>query len=43
LCILSSAPEFDTILRTAVEEIGKSLGDTEVSIQIISDAENTTN
>lgn len=40
---ISSAPEFDTILRTAVEEIGKSLGDTEVSIQIISDAENTTN
>jgi len=39
---ISSAPEFDTILRTAVEEIGKSLGDSEVSIQIISDAGNTT-
>lgn len=37
---ISSAPEFDAILRTAVEEIGKSLGDSEVSIQIISDAEN---
>ena len=32
---ISSAPEFDAILRTAVEEIGKSLGDSEVSIQII--------
>lgn len=39
---ISSAPEFDSILRTAVEEIGKSLGDSEVSIQIISDIENTT-
>lgn len=39
---ISSAPEFDTILRTTVEEIGKSLGDSEVSIQIISDTENTT-
>ena len=34
---ISSATEFDTILRTTVEEIGKSLGDAEVSIQIISD------
>jgi GAF domain-containing protein len=34
---ISSATEFDAILRTTVEEIGKSLSDTEVSIQIISD------
>ena len=34
---ISSATEFDAILRTTVEEIGKSLGDAEVSIQIISD------
>jgi len=33
---ISSATEFDTILRTTVEEVGKSLGDAEVSIQIIS-------
>ena len=32
---ISSAPEFDAILRTAVEEIGKSLGDSEVSIRIV--------
>ena len=38
---ISSAPEFDSILRTAVEEIGKSLGDSEVSIQIISDTQDT--
>lgn len=37
---ISSAPEFDSILRTAVEEIGKSLGDSEVSIRISSDYEN---
>jgi GAF domain-containing protein len=34
---ISSAGDFDTILRTTVEEIGKSLGDSEVSIQIISE------
>ncbi|NWG35546.1 MAG: GAF domain-containing protein [Chloroflexi bacterium] len=31
---ISAAGEFDAILRTTVEEIGKSLGDSEVSIQI---------
>jgi GAF domain-containing protein len=36
---ISSATEFDAILRTTVEEIGRSLGDAEVSIQIISDSE----
>jgi len=36
---ISSAPEFDSILRTAVEEIGKSLGDSEVSIRIIENTE----
>jgi GAF domain-containing protein len=36
---ISSAPEFDAILRTAVEEIGKSLGDSEVSIRIIENTE----
>lgn len=36
---ISSAPEFDSILRTAVEEIGKSLGDSEVSIRIIENNE----
>lgn len=41
---ISSATEFDAILRTTVEEIGKSLGDTtEVSIQIISDTDQATN
>ncbi len=34
---ISSAGDFDTILRTTVEEIGKNLGDSEVSIQISSD------
>ena len=34
---ISSATDFDTILRTTVEEIGKSLGDSEVSIQILND------
>jgi len=34
---ISSASEFDAILRTTVEEIGRSLGDAEVSIQIITD------
>lgn len=32
---ISSANEFDTILRTTVEEVGRALGDSEVSIQII--------
>ena len=32
---ISSESEFDSILRTAVEEIGKSLGDSEVSIRIV--------
>jgi GAF domain-containing protein len=36
---IGSATEFDAILRTTVEEIGKSIGDAEVSIQIISDSE----
>lgn len=36
---ISSAPEFDAILRTAVEEIGKSLGDSEVSIRIVENTE----
>jgi GAF domain-containing protein len=41
---ISSATEFDSILRTTVEEVGKSLGDaTEVSIQIISDTDRATN
>ena len=31
---ISSAPEFDAILRTTVEEIGRSLGTSEVSIQL---------
>lgn len=31
---IGSASEFEAILRTTVEEIGKSLGDSEVSIQI---------
>jgi GAF domain-containing protein len=38
---ISSATEFDTILRTTVEEVGKSLGDSEVSIQIFSDSDQT--
>jgi GAF domain-containing protein/methyl-accepting chemotaxis protein len=33
---ISSATEFDAILRTTVEEIGKLLGDTEVGIQVVS-------
>ncbi|HKJ38822.1 MAG TPA: GAF domain-containing protein [Anaerolineales bacterium] len=36
---ISSAAKFDDILRTAIEEIGKSLGDSEVSIQIIENTE----
>jgi len=35
---ISSATEFDAILRTTVEEVGRSLSDAEVSIQIISDS-----
>jgi len=34
---ITSAADFDAILRTTVEELGKSLGDAEVSIQITSD------
>jgi GAF domain-containing protein len=37
---ISSSNEFEAILRTTVEEIGKSLGNSEVSIQIIDDLEN---
>ncbi|MEP6895078.1 MAG: GAF domain-containing protein [Chloroflexota bacterium] len=36
---ISSAIEFDTILRTTVEEVGKSLSDAEVSIQIITNTD----
>ncbi|MDX1378143.1 MAG: GAF domain-containing protein, partial [Anaerolineales bacterium] len=36
---ISAAPEFDMVLRTAVEEIGKTLGDSEVRIQISSHVE----
>ena len=36
---ISSATEFDSILRTTVEEIGKVLGDAEVGIQIITDTD----
>lgn len=36
---ISSAPEFDAILRTTVEEIGKSFGDAEVSIQLTENLE----
>jgi GAF domain-containing protein/HAMP domain-containing protein len=36
---ISSATEFDSILRTTVEEVGRTLGDAEISIQIISDTE----
>jgi GAF domain-containing protein/HAMP domain-containing protein len=36
---ISSSTEFDSILRTTVEEVGKSLGDAEVSIQIISNTD----
>lgn len=32
---ISSASEFDAILRTTVEEIGRTLGDSEVSIQLV--------
>lgn len=36
---ITSATEFDAILRTTIEEIGKSISDTEVSIQIVNTAE----
>ena len=36
---ISSAGDFDAILRTTVEEIGKSLGESEVSIQIVDETE----
>jgi GAF domain-containing protein len=39
---ISGATEFDSILRTTIEEIGRSLGNSEVSIQIISDASEKT-
>jgi len=38
---ITSANGFDAILRTTVEEIGRSIGDSEVSIQIISEVEKT--
>ena len=36
---ISATTEFESILRTTVEEIGKSLGNTEVSIQILDETE----
>lgn len=36
---ISSAPDFDAILRTTVEEIGRSLGDSEVSIRLAENLE----
>jgi GAF domain-containing protein len=36
---ITSATEFDAILRTTIEEIGKTLSDTEISIQIVNTAE----
>jgi len=36
---ISSSTEFESILRTTVEEIGKSIGNSEVSIQIIGNLE----
>jgi len=36
---ITSATEFDAILRTTIEEIGKSISDTEVSIQIVNTAD----
>jgi GAF domain-containing protein len=35
---ISAANDFDSILRTTVEEVGKSLGNAEISIQIIGEA-----
>jgi len=40
---IGSATEFDAILRTTIEEIGKSIGDAEISIQIIGDSETIDN
>ena len=37
---ITSANGFDAILRTTVEELGRSISDTEVSIQIVSEIEN---
>lgn len=34
---ISSATDFDTILRTTVEEVGKTLGNAEVSIQLVNE------
>lgn len=36
---ISSASEFDAILRTTVEEIGKTLGDSEIGITILEEIE----
>jgi GAF domain-containing protein len=36
---ISSAVDFDEILRVAVEQIGRSLGDSQISIQVIDDTE----
>ena len=36
---ISSASEFDAILRTTVEEIGKTLGDSEIGITILDEIE----
>jgi len=38
---ISSTTEFESILRTTVEELGRSLGDSEVSIQITGDTRQT--
>ena len=40
---ISSATDFDTILRTTVEEVGKSLSDAEVSIQILRETDQASN
>ena len=37
---ISASTEIESILRTTVEEIGKSLDNSEVSIQIVTDLEN---
>jgi GAF domain-containing protein/HAMP domain-containing protein len=37
---ISASTEFETILRTTVEEIGKSISNSEVSIQIVGDLDN---
>ena len=40
---ISTANEFDAILRTTVEQVGRTLGQAEVSIQIISDSDEMEN